>query len=512
MVGLESPYPMKNIEHRASGILLHITSLPSKYGVGDLGPTAYAFVDFLAKAGQKYWQILPLNPTTAVLGNSPYSSFSGFAGNPLLISPEILAQDGFCRLSDIQEGALGDCGPVDYEKAAEYKENLLEKVFEAHEAGLKNHAGFQKFLARNNPHWLDAFALFNTLKKRFDGAPWNCWPATFRDREAAELEACEVRAAQEILREKFIQYLFFTQWARLKEYCAQKGVRVIGDLPFYPTCDSADVWENTELFKLDKNQCPLVVAGVPPDYFSETGQYWGNPVYQWDVLQQGGYHWWMRRIRHNLEMFDTLRLDHFRGFAAHFEIQALEKTAVNGRWIKGPGEDFFHVLARRFPKLPFIAEDLGHITEDVIALREKFGLPGMRLLQFSFDKDIAENQNAPHNHSENCVVYTGTHDNNTVRGWYESEATKEDKQRLELYLGHSTNEDQIAADLVRLCMMSPARTAIFPLQDILGLSRDARMNTPSTAKGNWRWRVSRDQLSPELATKLKGVSRLFGRA
>jgi len=496
---------------RASGILLHVTSLPSNYGIGDLGPAAYAFVDFLAQAGQKYWQILPLNPTATVLGNSPYSSFSGFAGNPLLISPEILAREGFCRLCDIQEDALPESGPADYEKTAKYKENLLGKAFEAQSANLEDHAGFQKFLARENERWLDAFALFKSLKKRFDGVPWSEWPPAFRDRDAAELEAHAVKAAQDILREKFIQYLFFRQWADLRKYCSEKGVRIIGDLPFYPTCDSADVWENKELFKLDKNQCPMVVAGVPPDYFSATGQCWGNPVYQWDVLQRSGYNWWMRRIRHNLEMFDVLRLDHFRGFAGHFEIQALEKTARGGNWVQGPGEDFFHALAKHFPNLPFLAEDLGHITKDVVALRRKFGLPGMRVLQFSFGEDIAENTNAPHNHSENSVVYTGTHDNNTVKGWYQSEITGKDKQRLELYLGHATNEDQIAADLVRLGMVSPARTAIFPLQDILGLAEDARMNTPSTARGNWSWRVSRDQLSPETAAKLKEISRLFGR-
>ncbi len=504
-------YPIKKLPDRRSGILLHVTSLPSRYGIGDLGPAAYAFVDFLAAAGQKYWQILPLNPTATVLGNSPYSSFSSFAGNPLLISPEILAQDGFCAPSDIREG-LPDRGRVDYEQAGGYKENLLGKIFEAHKGTLERHAGFQDFLARENTRWLDGFALFQTIKKHFDGAPWSLWPPAFRDRDECELEAYKAQAAQDLVREKFIQYLFFKQWARLKKYCSEKGVRVIGDLPFYPTCDSADVWENKELFKLDKNQCPMVVAGVPPDYFSETGQCWGNPVYQWDALQQSGYGWWVRRIRHNLEMFDVLRLDHFRGFAGHFEIQASEKTAVNGKWVQGPGEDFFHILARRFPKLPFIAEDLGHITEDVIELREKFSLPGMRLLLFAFDQDIAKNPNAVHNHPENCVVYTGTHDNNTVKGWYQTEIAEKDRQRIEAYLGHATNKDQVAADLVRLGMMSPARTAIFPLQDILGLSEDARMNMPSTANGNWGWRVSRDLLSPGLAAKLKEISRLFGRA
>lgn len=498
-------------EKRTSGILLHISSLPSAYGIGDMGPGARDFADFLHRARQTYWQVLPVNPTASFMGSSPYSSPSVFAGNPLFISPEDLAADGFAEASEIKSLERPDDRRVDYQDLERARSEFLDRVYERAESSLGGLPGYNDFIALNDAAWLDGYALYRCIKARQGMACWSQWPARLRDRDPGALDELRETARREIERVKFEQFLFFSQWKRLKKHLAELGVGVIGDVPIYPTYDSADVWEHQDIFKLDGNRRQTALAGVPPDYFSETGQLWGNPVYDWEVLKTRGFDWWLKRLEQGLFTADVLRLDHFRGFAACWEVPPDEETAEAGHWAEAPGEQFLNAVRNRFPHMPFIAEDLGLITQDVVDLRDAFGLPGMRVLLFSFGDDIPESTNSLHNHVENCVAYCGTHDNNTVRGWFEEEAGKEEKIHLALYLGKEISAQSISWDLARLSLSSVARTTILPMQDVLRLGADSRLNTPATAQGNWGWRLPNRPFDVNLANNLAKITKLFGR-
>lgn len=494
---------------RGSGILLHITSLASPYGIGDMGPSAYGFAEFLAETGQHYWQILPLTPTDLLHGNSPYHSASAFAFNPLMISPELFMKDG-----SLQEGSVPPLpqfpeNRVAYRVVDDFKKRILDLAYDAFQS--TGDRGEYEIFCRENTYWLDDFALFSSLKSHHGGKAWNTWPEDLRDRRPGAMEWARHAFQGPIERVKWQQYIFFKQWTALKAFCNKKGIEIIGDLPIYVVHDSVDVWSHPEIFKLDSTMRPSVVAGVPPDYFSETGQRWGNPVYRWDVLRDHGYDWWIRRMAHGIRLFDYVRVDHFRGFQSYWEIPAGEESAVNGRWAEGPGEGLFTRMKEAFPHLPIIAEDLGSITPDVWELMDRFGFPGMKVLLFAFGNDVATNPYAPHNHVRNCVVYTGTHDNNTAKGWFERELTPEDRHRVSSYIGREIDAGRIHWELIRLAMMSVANTAIIPLQDVLGLGEEGRMNRPATENGNWGWRLTLDQLTPSIAQGLLKMTRLYGR-
>ena len=495
---------------RGNGLLLHLTSLPSPFGIGDLGPWAYKFIDFLAEARQSYWQILPLNPTDLGRGNSPYHSASAFAGNPLLISPELLFQDGLLNQEDLSGQGKFSEARVDYFEARSFKERLLHQAFEHFKTSKENH-DYEEFRAQN-AYWLDDYTFFMALKAHFRGEVWSEWPEALRERNPDDLESMGKTLQDAIEREAFLQYLFFKQWHMLKDYCNKKDIKIIGDMPIYVVHDSADLWVRPELCKLDEKRRPLAVAGVPPDYFSETGQLWGNPVYRWDVLKERGYDWWIQRLEHAFSLFDFVRIDHFRGFVSYWEVGADEKNAINGKWVEAPAEDFFRVILDRFPEAPIIAEDLGLITPDVWEVMDHFGFPGMKVLLFAFGDDLPTNPYAPHNYIKNCVVYTGTHDNNTARGWFEKEAKPEEKTRLAIYLGREIAAKEVHWELVRLAMMSVANTAIIPIQDILGLGEPSRMNRPAKKDGNWKWRLLPDQLTPSLTRRLLEMTQIYGRA
>jgi 4-alpha-glucanotransferase len=496
------------MKRRGSGILLHVTSLPSAFGIGDLGPAAYRFADFLSEAGQSYWQILPLNPTIPVTSNSPYTSASAFAGNTLLISPELLVKEGFLDQNDL------NCAPefpqlIDYEAVHGYKRNLWERAYDRFKAAGADSA-YANFI-KEQEWWLDGFALYNAIKNKLCGRAWSDWPEELRNREPNALRDIETRLCDEIAIEKFLQYLFFKQWGEVKRYCNRKGVQIVGDIPFYVNDDSADVWISPELFRLDERKRPVVVSGVPPDYFSRTGQLWGNPIYRWDVLRNSGYEWWVRRIAACLATADFVRVDHFRGFIAYWEVPASESTAINGKWVEAPAVDFFTTLFRKFPHLPIIAEDLGLITPDVREVMHQFGFPGMKVLLFAFGSDMPHNPYIPHNLPGNCVAYTGTHDNNTARGWFEHEATHEDRQRLFRYFGREITASEVSWELMRLLMMSSADTVIFPLQDVLGLGSEARMNTPSSRQGNWVWRFTTEMFDSDIGKRLGEMTGTYAR-
>lgn len=498
------------MKNRGSGILLHITSLPSPYGIGDLGPWAYQFADFLSEAKQKYWQFLPLNPTDQGSGNSPYSSPSAFAGNPHLISPDLLFESGFLTREEIIKTPSFSQKRCDYPSVIPYKNHLLHRAYERFKSNKKEKGAFDEFSIKNK-FWLEDFALFIVIKHHFRGKAWGDWDQALRDRNPRHLEELRKHYHDAIEQEEFLQYLFFKQWLSLKKYCNEKGLKLIGDIPIYVNCDSADVWTNADHFKLDGEKRPLCVAGVPPDYFSKTGQLWGNPVYCWEILKERGYQWWFERMGHNLQLFDLLRIDHFRAFIAYWEVPASEKSAIQGQWVEAPAHDFFTALLQKFAADSLIAEDLGVITQDVKEVMNRFGLPGMRILQFAFDGDLATHPYLPHNFVPNCVVYTGTHDNNTLKGWFEKEAKSETKQRLFRYLGKNVSSNELPKELIRLLMMSIANTVITPLQDLLGLGDEARMNRPSTARGNWEWRLTPDQLTSSHKEMLLEFTSIYNR-
>lgn len=498
------------MNRRSSGILMHLTSLPGPFGIGDMGPQAYRFADFLALSKQSFWQILPLTPVDLDHNNSPYHSPSAFAGNPLLISPERLVIDGLLDEADL--AALPDlpAGRVDFSAVSACKEELFERAYDRFQArGVDD--DFDRF-CRRHAGWLDDFVLFDALKSKYGADPWNKWPAKIRNRDAKALLTVQSELAERLNKGRFVQYIFYRQWGDLRRYCRQKQLQIIGDMPIYLPYDSADVWRHPQLFKLSKHKRPRRVSGVPPDYFSHTGQLWGHPVYNWKVLQKKDYAWWIQRLGHQLELFDMVRIDHFRGLVAYWEVSAAAKTAVHGEWIPVPVDDFFGKIIRHFACLPIIAEDLGTITADVREIMCRYGLPGMRVLLFAFGDDFPDGAFLPHNHVRHCFVYTGTHDNNTVKGWFENEADEKSKKRLCGYIGRNISAAGISWAMIRLAMMSVADTAIIAMQDLLGLGAEARMNDPSKAKGNWLWRLDKDPMTKKLTGRLRKMTETYGRS
>ncbi len=488
------------MDKRQSGILLHITSLPSKYGVGDMGPSAYAFVDFLASSRQKYWQILPINPTDGINGNSPYSCSCAFAGNPLFISPEMMAIDGFLSAGDIKPLLSFEKESVDYPKAMAFKEKVFKRAFGRFQKGA-DRTDFDRFVDEERS-WLEDFALFTVIKSVYGDRCWNEWPGPLKNRQLKALKWFARKNADDIEQVKFIQYLFFRQWHKLRSYAKAKNIAIIGDIPIYVNYDSVEVWSRPSFFKLDGQGRLKFISGCPPDYFSRTGQRWGNPVYDWGNLKKVKYSWWIARIAHALRMFDYLRIDHFRGFAGFWQIPAYEKLAVFGRWAKGPGADFFKQLASRFDSLPIIAEDLGEITPDVVELMKKFGFPGMRVLLFAFNGDPKTNPHAPANYPANCVAYTGTHDNNTIQGWYYQEAKPHERASIGMVLQKKVTLKDLHWIMIEVLMRSKADTVIVPMADFLGLREEGRMNTPATKVNNWQWRLKANALTPQLSQKI----------
>jgi|HubBroStandDraft_6_1064221.scaffolds.fasta_scaffold87944_2 4-alpha-glucanotransferase len=485
------------IFERSSGILLHPTSLPSRGGIGDLGPAAYGFVDWLAAAKQTLWQVLPLQPVGC--GNSPYSCTSAFAGNVLLVSLERLAQRGLIDPKQLRAIPDGD-SPVDFEGVREHKLPLLHEAaanFLTSASG-ESRSRYDDF-CHENDWWLEDYVLFSVLRERFKEQAWNTWPETIARRDPDTIEQLRSKLKKQLDEERFLQFAFFEQWNALRSYCAERGIRIIGDVSIFVSYDSADVWTYPELFRLKEDLSPEVVAGVPPDAFSETGQRWGNPLYDWDALRARGYDWWIGRMRWAIETCDIVRIDHFRGFEAYWEIPADEPTAVHGHWVQGPNASLFQALKSGLGKLPFIAEDLGYITRAVHDLRKALDIPGMKILQFGFGNKGAHIY-LPHKYERDCVVYTGTHDNDTVVGWWNTSASEEEKVLASSYLG--IEEDGVHWAFIRAALTSVANLAIIPAQDVLGLDSSARMNVPSETVGSWTWRLRADALIPELSAKL----------
>jgi 4-alpha-glucanotransferase len=491
---------------RSSGLLLHITSLPSYGGIGDLGPAAYEFADFLAAAKQRLWQVLPLSPTG--YGNSPYAALSAFAGNPLLISLELLSDKGWIdgeRLKHLP----GRSGHVDFDQVAKTKMPLIEEAARnfLHQHTDADWARFEAY-CRTNWTWLDGFALYSVLRRKYHQTSWSAWPAELAHRQKDAIQKVWEQHFDEIQIQQIIQFVFDEQWCGLRSYCGKHGIQLIGDVAIFVNYDSADVWNNPGIFELHQDLSPIRVAGVPPDYFSATGQRWGNPLYKWDVLREQGFGWWIDRIRRARSLYDIIRLDHFRGFEAFWAIPAENDTAVVGEWVKAPGAELFQKLNDELGQLPFIAEDLGVITPEVDALREQFNFPGMRIFQFGFVDRHAHNY-LPHRFVRNTVVYTGTHDNNTTRGWWDEEATKLEKDAAKAYLG--TAKKDFVWDMIRSAEASVADLCLMPVQDILDLGSEARMNMPSRAGGNWCWRCPEGALTAQLATCLAAIAEVTDR-
>lgn len=499
---------------RSSGILAHITSLPSKYGIGDLGPATYDFLEFLASANQTVWQILPLGPTDPGFSDSPYMSLSAFAGNPLLISPDLLYQEGLIAGGDLLE--IPDCSPysVDFDAVRAFKKTLIAKAFATFQA--EPGSDFEAY--RETTGWLQDYALFMALKEKFQGQPWYEWKGAIALRDKRELASLRDLLRQRIYYYQFEQYLFYLQWSKLQSYAKDLGIRIFGDIPIYVSLDSADVWSNQDIFQLDNNSgLPTHVAGVPPDYFSDSGQKWGNPLYRWNSgdtdVDRKLHQWWIARFHSVFQFFDMARIDHFRGFESYWSIPADHPSALKGNWHKGPGKNFFDTIFKELGPLNIIAEDLGEITDAVIALRDDLDFPGMKVLQFAFDNN-PDNAFLPHNYNNpNCIVYTGTHDNNTSLGWFLSNRIDDDTRRRVKRQANREMGDHhpIHHDLIYLAMSSIAAIAITPLQDVLGFGSDCRMNTPGTASGNWVWRCGEEFLTQDVAEWLRNVTVLFRR-
>ncbi|MGP0062469.1 MAG: 4-alpha-glucanotransferase [Isosphaeraceae bacterium] len=499
---------------RASGILLHPTSLPGRFGSGDLGPEAHAFVDFLAETGQKWWQTLPLGPTG--YGNSPYQSPSSFAGNPLLISPEGLVDKGWLDARDLDNIPQLPADRADFDAATRLRMALLHRAFERFRAGGADLA-FERFRAENHA-WLDDYVFFQALRDAHNGLPWYEWETGLVRRDPTVCARWRKTLADGVAFHEFAQYAFETQWQELRAACRAKGIMLIGDVPIFVAQDSADVWAHPELYDLDEQGRPRFMAGVPPDYFSETGQLWGNPLYRWDVHARDGYAWWISRLHDLLKRVDIIRIDHFRGFEAYWEVPAGSETAATGRWVPGPGRDFFRAIRKELGSIPLIAEDLGLITPDVEALRDEFNLPGMRVIQFGFDADPGAEKHLPHRYVPHCLAYTGTHDNDTTYGWYHSTGVTTTLPRAEVKAARSfalryanTKADEIHWGLIRVVSASVADTVIFPMQDILGLDSRARMNFPGKAEGNWLWRYRKEQLDQAVRDRLADLTAVYGR-
>lgn len=494
---------------RVSGLLLPIPSLPSAYGIGDLGPAAYRFADFLTRSEQRLWQVLPLGPTG--YGGSPYSATSTFAGNPLLISPEPLVEYGLLTDDDLAPLRALPNDRVDYAAVTARKRAVLQTAFERFEnnGSAVDETALAQF-RREQHEWLDDYALYAALKDAHDEAPWTEWPAPLARRDPEALDHAREEHAAAVRMHTFWQYLFHHQWSALKAYCQTRDIRLFGDVPIYVAHDSADVWAHQDLFQLEEDGTPTAVAGVPPDYFSPEGQRWGNPLYRWNRMQANDYAWWTARMRRALDRFDLVRLDHFRGFDAYWRVPAEEDTAVNGEWVEGPGASLFNTLEEKLEALPVVAEDLGIITESVEALRDQFGFPGMAVLHFAFDDDPS-NDFLPHNHHRNLVAYTGTHDNNTTMGWWNDELSDEGRDFARGYLDLESSAAEVPTQCIRYLMASVANWVVFPLQDVLGLGAEARINTPGSPNGNWTWRVTADQLTEEAEEVLGRLTRLYGR-
>ncbi|HSP33795.1 MAG TPA: 4-alpha-glucanotransferase [Thermoanaerobaculia bacterium] len=485
---------------RTAGVLLHPTSLPGTYGIGDLGDELTVFLDWAASAGITIWQVLPLNPTG--YGNSPYNCVSSVAGNPMLISPQRLLQDQLLTSESIAGAPKFAEGHVDFDRVVPWKYALLREAFTRFD---RKSAAFDKFQAEER-EWLDDFALYTAIQNSSGGQPWWTWDGALAHREAAAIKKVQKELREEITFRKFLQFVFFRQWRAAREAARTRGIRIMGDVPIYVAHDSADVWANRELFQIDDRGQPIVVAGVPPDYFSSTGQRWGNPIYRWDVLRETHYRWWITRIRTNLELADMVRLDHFRGFAAYWEVPASESTAIHGRWMPGPGLELFDAIRDALGDLPLIAEDLGFITPEVDQLRDALGFAGMKILQFGFS--VPDSPHLPHRFRQHTVVYTGTHDNDTAGGWFEH-APEDEREEARMYLGEECTD--IAWALIRAAYTSVAETAIVPVQDILGLGSDARMNRPGAGLDNWSWRLRSGSLTRALAQRLRKLGEITGR-
>jgi 4-alpha-glucanotransferase len=502
---------------RSSGVLLHPTSLPGPYGVGDIGPEAYRFVDFLAAAGQKLWQVLPLNPTG--YADSPFQALSANAGNPLLISFDRLVESGVLN-DDVVNPPRFPEGAVDFGAAIQFKLPILRNAAEnfLRSASENERRCFRSFLEENKS-WLDDFALFMAVKNAHDLVSWNKWPADVAARKPEAIKYWSGKLAHEIEAIKYWQYVFFQQWHDLRAFARERGIRIIGDVPIYVAHDSADVWSNPQYFSLDAHGNPEKMSGVPPDYFSATGQLWGNPIYNWPLMKQTKYRWWVDRIRAALRLYDYIRIDHFRGFEAYWEVPGGENTAINGRWVKGPGAELFVALQKELGDLPIIAENLGVITPEVEAIRHQFNMPGMAILQFAFGNDAQAPTFRPHNYVRELVAYTGTHDNDTAAGWWNSKPggdsirTAEDIEEEHAFARAYLNlkDDPINWALIRGVVSSVANTAIIPLQDILGLGGEARMNLPGSPSGHWKWRAKAGAVSPEQAIRLRELVTLYER-
>ena len=491
---------------RRSGIILHPTSLPGPYGIGTLGQEAFNWINFLSDSGQHLWQVMPLGPTG--YGDSPYQCFSAFAGNPYLINLEKLVEEGLLSADDKVEDPGFPATHVDYGPVISWKLERLAKAYDNYADGAtaEQKKRFKAF-CKAQAYWLDDYALFMAVKEAHEGVAWNAWDEAIRVREEKALKSWTKKLKPEIERQKVWQWLFSEQWSAVRAYANSKDIEIIGDIPIFIAFDSADAWANRELFYIDAKGNPELVAGVPPDYFSATGQRWGNPLYRWKEMKKSGYSWWIDRFKSTLEFVDIIRVDHFRGFEAYWEIPASEPTAVKGKWVKGPGQSFFDAISKAFENAPIIAEDLGVITPGVEALRDDNNLPGMNVLQFAFAAD-ASDPYLPHNYIPNSVVYTGTHDNDTTRGWY-TQASEAERDLVRRYLARG--DDNVVWELVRLAFASVANTAVIPLQDALNLGSEARMNTPGQAAGNWSWRFSWEQIPHWIAPQLKELSELYGR-
>jgi 4-alpha-glucanotransferase len=491
--------------------MLHFTCLPSPYGIGDLGPSAHQFIDFLHKANFHFWQVLPTNPTSPSLGNSPYTAFSTFAGNELLISPDLMLTEGFIDLSDLQRAHQAQSSQVDFDATIHRKGALIDLAFQRALGALEHNDVFERFCL-DNASWLNDYSFFIAAKDAFGGVAWTDWPADLADRDDGALAKYGTKFSKEILRVKFGQFLFFSQLGRLKQAAKEKGVGLIGDTAFYVNHDSSDVWSHRELFSLNDDGTLSFMAGVPPDYFAKTGQLWGNPIYDWSAHQKEGYRWWKGRILHNLGLFDWVRLDHFRAFSAFWSVEPRSKTAQSGSWRPCPGAELFETVMQGRDSLNIIAEDLGVITPDVTDLRRRFGFPGMRVLQFGFGSDQPLSSHTPFRIPADNLVYSATHDNNTTKGWYEHDLDDQARERLTKLAGWPVTADDAAEALVRLAYLSPAALCVVTVQDLLNLGQESRLNTPGTAKGNWGYRLnSLDDLSPHLADALSELGQLSGR-
>jgi 4-alpha-glucanotransferase len=519
LLPLPHPYNSCVKLRRSSGILLHPTSLPGRFGIGDLGPEAFQFVDFLHSTRQSLWQVLPLGPTG--FGDSPYQTFSAFAGNPLLVSPEKLLEEGLLSSSDLQNPPSDSPSKVDFNAVSAWKLPLLRKAYAnfcIHSSASQREA-FQSFCAKNSS-WLEDFALFMAVKQAHGGISWNDWDWPISQREPEALKKWGQKLARDIDSHKFTQFLFFHQWRELKQYSHNRTVMVMGDIPIFLSQDSSDVWAHPDLFYLDEKGKATVVAGVPPDYFSATGQLWGNPLYRWEIMERSRFRWWIERFRAAFELFDLVRLDHFRGFESYWEVPATEKTAERGRWVQGPGASLFEAVREELGDLPIAAENLGMITPEVVDLMKQLGFPGMAVLQFAFGGASPNSNFLPHNYIRNQLVYTGTHDNNTTIGWWtdtgtqDSTLTSQDvsEERAFVLKYLATNGADIHWTFIRTVFASVANLAIVPLQDILGLGSEARMNLPGKPDGNWRWRYGPEMITPDIVERLRELTTLYGRA